>query len=27
MAPRFFRAEMKNGIVEVPPFDSEEVRK
>ena len=27
MTPRFFRAEMKNGIVEVPPFDSEEVRK
>lgn len=26
MTPRFFRAEMKDGVIEVPAFDSEEVR-
>jgi CRISPR-associated protein Cas5d len=27
MEPRFFRAEMKNGVIEVPPFDGEEVKR
>lgn len=27
MEPEFFRAELKNGIIEVPPFSSEEVRR
>lgn len=26
MTPRFFRAVLRNGAIEVPPFDSEEVR-
>lgn len=26
MTPRFFRAEMKDGVIDVPAFDSEEVR-
>ena len=25
ITPRFFRAELKDGILEVPPFDGEEV--
>ncbi len=24
--PRFFRAEMKNGVIDVPPFYAEEVK-
>ncbi|GAB4472663.1 MAG: type I-C CRISPR-associated protein Cas5c [Burkholderiaceae bacterium] len=26
IAPRFFRAQMRNGVIEVPAFDSDEVR-
>jgi CRISPR-associated protein Cas5d len=26
MAPRFFRAHMAAGVIEVPPWDSEEVK-
>lgn len=27
MTPRFFRAMMRDGVIDVPPFDSEEVRR
>jgi CRISPR-associated protein Cas5d len=26
MTPRFFHAELKDGVVHIPPFDSEEVK-